>query len=150
MEEDRATLLRRRIDLYRETLRAGVSGKVAIGYLRQIESDEAELVQIRHTEEAALHARGLSVDARPPRPLRKFVAELIDQFDALPVTDSRRSTVAARIRSVEVEIARRRHHHHPPYHDHSTARASAVHPRHNRSKERPDGSMGDSEEKKPT
>lgn len=147
MEDDRATLLRRRIDLYRETLRAGVSGKVAIGYLRQIESDEAELVQIRHTEEAALHARGLSVDARPPRPLRKFVAELIDQFDALPVTDSRRSTVAARIRSVEVEIARRRHHH-PPYHDHSTAHGSAVHARHNGPSERSDGTTGDPDQNK--
>src|SRR5437764_6259537 len=70
MEDDRATLLRRRIELYRDTLRAGVTGKVAIGYLRQIESDEAELVQIRHSKEESLHARGLSADARPPRPLR--------------------------------------------------------------------------------
>src|SRR5438874_9646628 len=60
MEDDRATLLRRRIELYRDTLRVGVAGKVAIGYLRQIESDEAELVQIRHSMETGLNARGLS------------------------------------------------------------------------------------------
>ena len=75
MENDRATLLRRRIELYRDTLRAGVSGKIAIGYLRQIESDEAELVQIRHSEEEGLHARGLTVD-----PALYFKFDLIPDF----------------------------------------------------------------------
>jgi hypothetical protein len=145
MEDDRATLLRRRIELYRETLRTGITGKIAIGYLRQIESDEAELVQIRHAEEEGLHARGLSVDARPPRPLRKFVADLIDQFDALPVTDSRRAAVAARIRRVEVEIARRRHHHHP----HPTAPESSKHAEQHRPKASRDGPAGTVGNKKP-
>lgn len=108
MDDDRVKLLCRRIELYRSTLRTGVSGKVAIGYLRQIESDEAELVQIRHSEETGLAARGLAVDERPMRSLGKYVAELVDQFDALGVADARRAAIAARIRRVETEIARRR------------------------------------------
>lgn len=108
MEEARAELLRRRIGLYRATLRTGVRGEVAIEYLRQIESDEAELVQIRHAKEPPLTARGLAADDRPTRSLSHYVAELVDQFDALAVTDPRRAAVAARIRRVEAEIARRR------------------------------------------
>jgi hypothetical protein len=149
MEEDRATLLRRRIDLYRETLRAGVTGKVAIGYLRQIDSDEAELVQIRHSRETGMNARGLSADARPVRPLRKFLAELIDQFDALPVTDSRRASVAARIRRVEAEIARRRQHQHTHYH-HTPVRGPSAHPNHDRSVPVHAQATADTERKKPS
>lgn len=108
MEEDRAKLLRRRIELYRGTLRTGVKGEVAIEYLRQIDSDEMELAQIRRSREPPLVARGISADDRPTRSLRHYVFELIDTFDALAVTDPRRAAVAARIRRVEAEIARRR------------------------------------------
>jgi hypothetical protein len=48
MDDGRANLLLKRIKLYRNRLRAGITGKVAIEYLRQIESGEAELFQIRH------------------------------------------------------------------------------------------------------
>lgn len=41
--EDRATVLRRRIDLYREYLRQGVDADRAREYLRQILAAEAEL-----------------------------------------------------------------------------------------------------------
>ena len=149
MDDDRATLLRRRIELYRETLRAGVAGKVAIGYLRQIDADEAELVQIRHSRENGMNARGLSADARPVRPLRKFLAELIDQFDALPVTDSRRASVAVRIRRVEIEIARRRHHQHTHYH-HAPIRGPAAQPHHDRPRPGHNEVPVDTDEKKPS
>lgn len=139
MDDERTNLLLRRIELYRNTLRAGVSGKVAIGYLRQIESDEAELVQIRHSKETGLNARGLSADSRPIRPLRKFLVELIDQFDALPVADKRRAAVAARIRRVEREIARRREHHH----HHTESNRGTPQPRSPRSKAAPTHSRED-------
>jgi hypothetical protein len=108
MDQERAELLRRRIELYRGTLRAGIRGEVAIEYLRQIESDETELARLRQSEDTGLTSRGLAADERPVRSLRKYVAELVDQFDALAVSDPRRGAVAARIRRIEAEIARRR------------------------------------------
>jgi hypothetical protein len=108
MDESRADLLQHRIELYRATLRAGARGRVAIEYLRQIESDEAELSQIRRAQESHLTSRGLSADQRPIRSLAKYVTEL---------TDHRRAGLAARIRRIEKEIARRRsHHHHHHFH----------------------------------
>ena len=71
MDESRADLLQHRIELYRATLRAGARGRVAIEYLRQIESDEAELSQIRRAQESHLTSRGLSADQRPIRSLAK-------------------------------------------------------------------------------
>ena len=108
MDQERAELLCRRIELYRGTLRAGIRGDVAIEYLRQIESDETELARLRQGENTGLTSRGLAADERPVRSLRKYVAELVDQFDALAVSDPRRAAVAGRIRRIEAEIARRR------------------------------------------
>lgn len=109
MDDHRAELLQRRIALYRDTLRAGARGHVAIEYLRQIDSDQAELARITLAQETGLSMRGLSVDKRPPRSLAKYVTDLIHQFDALAVTDPRRGALASRIRRLEAEIARRRH-----------------------------------------
>jgi hypothetical protein len=106
--ETRAELLSRRIELYRDTLRAGARGHVAIEYLRQIENDEAELAKIMRAQDSPLSARGLSADLRPIRSLSRYVSELVHQFDALAVTDPQRGAVASRIRRVEKEIARRR------------------------------------------
>ena len=50
MKEDRATLLRQRIALYRRYLREGVEGGLALEYLRQIAEDEAELNRIEPGE----------------------------------------------------------------------------------------------------
>ena len=44
--EDRATVLRRRIDLYRSYLKQGVDTERAREYLRQIMADQAELERI--------------------------------------------------------------------------------------------------------
>jgi hypothetical protein len=44
--EERAELLRRRIELYRRYLRGGVDANLAEQYLRQIIEDEAELREI--------------------------------------------------------------------------------------------------------
>ncbi len=44
--EDRATVLRRRIELYRNHLRRGVDAELAREYLRQIMAAEAELQRI--------------------------------------------------------------------------------------------------------
>lgn len=109
MDETREQLLQHRIELYRSTLRAGVKGHIAIGYLRQIEDDETELAQIRHAEYTELTARGLAGDDRPLRSLSHYVAELVDRFSHLPITDPRRAGLARRIRRIETEIARRRH-----------------------------------------
>ena len=46
MTEERAELLRRRLELYRRYLREGVDASLAEQYLRQIAEDEAELRQI--------------------------------------------------------------------------------------------------------
>jgi len=108
MDETREALLHHRIELYRSTLRTGVKGQTAIEYLRQIEDDQAELAQIRNANETHLTTRGLSVDDRPLRSLSHYVAELVDRFSRLPITDPRRAEVAARIRRVEAEITRRR------------------------------------------
>jgi hypothetical protein len=108
MDECRETLLNHRIELYRSTLRAGVKGHIAIEYLRQIEDDRAELARLRHAVDAELSARGLAADDRPLRSLSHYVAELVDRFSHLPITDPRRAGLARRIRRVEAEIARRR------------------------------------------
>jgi len=44
--EDRATVLRRRIELYRNYLKRGVDAELAREYLRQIMAAEAELQRI--------------------------------------------------------------------------------------------------------
>jgi hypothetical protein len=44
--EDRATVLRRRIELYRNYLKRGVDAELAREYLRQIMASEAELQRI--------------------------------------------------------------------------------------------------------
>lgn len=44
--EDRAAVLRRRIELYRNHLRRGVDAELALEYLRQIMAAEAELQRI--------------------------------------------------------------------------------------------------------
>lgn len=108
MTEKRAELLSQRIELYRDTLRAGARGQVAIEYLRQIENDQAELAELKRAEGSHLTTRGLSVDQRPIRSLSRYVTELVHQFDALAVTDPKRGALASRIRRVEREIARRR------------------------------------------
>lgn len=108
MTEKRAELLSQRIELHRDTLRAGARGHVAIAYLRQIENDHAELAELKRAEESHLKTRGRSVDQRPIRSLSRYVTELVHQFDALAVTDPKRGALASRIRRVEREIARRR------------------------------------------
>ena len=50
-----AETLRRRIDLYRQRLRGGVPGNLAIAYLRQISDDEEWLAAL--TSRAAAAAR---------------------------------------------------------------------------------------------
>jgi hypothetical protein len=48
--EDRASLLRRRIALYRRYLREGVDAMLAAEYLRQLGADEVELAVIEADE----------------------------------------------------------------------------------------------------
>lgn len=56
--EDRAIVLRRRIELYRSYLRQGADAERARDYLRQIIADEAELARIAE--------EGRTGAARPP------------------------------------------------------------------------------------
>lgn len=51
--QDRATVLRRRIDLYRSYLKQGVDTERAREYLRQIMADQAELERIDEAARAA-------------------------------------------------------------------------------------------------
>jgi hypothetical protein len=44
--DDRVTILRRQVELYRRYLREGVDVTLATEYLRQITEDEAKLAQI--------------------------------------------------------------------------------------------------------
>jgi hypothetical protein len=44
--DDRSTMLRRRIDLYRRYLREGLNADQAMVYLDQLQRDEAELKSI--------------------------------------------------------------------------------------------------------
>lgn len=53
--------LRRRIELYRGYLKAGVAGSLAIEYLRQIAQDTAELTQIECCEQRDPHSRAQEV-----------------------------------------------------------------------------------------
>lgn len=48
-------------------------------------------------------ARGLP-GASPVRSLEQYLAELLSEFDSLPLTHRRRPDLARRIRSVEAEI----------------------------------------------
>jgi len=51
--DDRATLLRRRIDLYRSYLKDGVDAECAREYLRQIMADQAELERANEERHSA-------------------------------------------------------------------------------------------------
>jgi hypothetical protein len=51
--QDRATVLRRRIDLYRSYLKKGADTERACEYLRQIMADQAELERVDEVARAA-------------------------------------------------------------------------------------------------
>jgi hypothetical protein len=50
--DERAAILRRRIELYRRYLREGVDAWMAAEYLQQIVADEAELAEIEGRPES--------------------------------------------------------------------------------------------------